>query len=289
MKTLDPLLFLIGHKGAIQRIASSPWALLVGVILVYTAGIARHYDFHQLHIETKWMWAPFLVVLVSSFLIYMFLHISFYNNDGTKEMKPFMSQYLSFLGLFMMTAPIAWLYAIPIEHLWPKQPLACAKFNIALLAIVSLWRVVLMILVVRFVTGVDWPYAVSCIFGPASVEAFFGSISKSLDPVAMMGGIELSPTEEFLQQAYYNISTISLIIAIPSFFIFIAACLAKTELKIFQFKSTSFPKGAIGLAVILLFVWIGIALPFQINSGLRQPRLELEKMAEKPLAPAAKL
>ena len=43
MKIYDPFLFLIGNKAAITRIAGSYWSLLVGLILVISAGVARNY------------------------------------------------------------------------------------------------------------------------------------------------------------------------------------------------------------------------------------------------------
>jgi len=44
MKATDIFLFLVGHDGAIRRIAGSWWSLLVAALLVITGGISRNYD-----------------------------------------------------------------------------------------------------------------------------------------------------------------------------------------------------------------------------------------------------
>ncbi len=285
LKPFDIFTFQLGRATAIRRVATCRWALLVGVFLVWTAGIARHYDFRQLHIEHQWIWAPFLVVLFSSILIFtIFWLVALLKGGGM-----FHSQYLSFLALFLFTAPSAWLYAIPVEHLFPGDSLICAKINIALLGIVSLWRVLLMVRALIVLSGVGWPGAFGAVLLGASVEAFFGAFFKQLDVVGLMGGFELSPTQEFMSSAYGFISTGAFISGIVSIFFLIAhGMLRKGGLCFPEWKKAAAPKPAIMAAVVVLAIWAGMAIPFQINESLREPRVTFEEKARELKRPGAR-
>src|SRR5690606_14846322 len=86
--------------------------------------------------------------------------------------------YLSFMALFWMTAPIAWLYAIPAERL--LEPMAAARLNLAFLAVVSVWRVLLITRVLSVLTGGSmWPIGVRVLL-VALIEVlaviFFGGV-----------------------------------------------------------------------------------------------------------------
>lgn len=279
LRASDIFLFQLGNANAIRRIITSPWALLVGVVLVWTAGIARHYDFRRLHIEHQWIWAPFLVVLVSSFLIYSIFHLACYAGRGSGAR--FFRQYAGFFSAFLFTAPIAWFYAIPIEHAFPGDPLTCAKINIGLLALVSFWRVWLMTRMLVVASKAGWVLCLGTVLLGASIEAFFGGIFKQLDVVGLMGGFELSPTQEFLSSSYSFIVTGSIVSAVIALLMVIIGRYYETREEPFPgFGDLSAkPKGALIGVGVLLMVWQGIATPFQLNQELRKPRIELEKLA----------
>ena len=67
----------------------------------------------------------------------------------------------SFLGLFWMTAPLAWAYAVPYERL--LSPWQATAFNLATLALVALWRVVLMVRVVKVVLNYSWAASICAV------------------------------------------------------------------------------------------------------------------------------
>jgi hypothetical protein len=105
--------------------------------------------------------------------------------------------YRSFLGLFWMTAPLAWLYAVPYERfLTPGQ---ATSENLATLGVVAAWRVFLMMRVVGVLTG----YGLGAIF---LVMAFAdGLVLTALIflpfPVfAIMGGVHLTPGEDMIRK-----------------------------------------------------------------------------------------
>jgi hypothetical protein len=105
----------------------------------------------------------------------------------------FLLAYRSFLGLFWMTAPLAWLYAIPYERF--LSPVGAMRANLWTLAFVALWRVALMV------------RAISVLMGYGVVAAFF-QVMVLADSIALaalnwlpislfdvMGGIRYSESE----------------------------------------------------------------------------------------------
>lgn len=95
------------------------------------------------------MLVPLAASLVSSFVLWCLLWVATLMADGKRA--PFWKNYRAFLGLFWLTAPLAWLYAIPVERF--LDPVAAVKANYALLGIVAAWRVLLMIRVAQVFTG----------------------------------------------------------------------------------------------------------------------------------------
>jgi hypothetical protein len=129
MRPADLLLFLVGHRGAIERIAASRAALGIGALLVLTAGIARNYDHLDLLRAPEWFLAPFLVSMFSGTIVFA----SAYWLLALGAVGKVAPQYLTFLSLFWLTAPCAWLYAIPVES--STDLLTATRFNVGFLAI----------------------------------------------------------------------------------------------------------------------------------------------------------
>jgi hypothetical protein len=110
------------------------------------------------------------------------------------------------MGLFWMTAPIAWLYAIPVERMFDSY--RATQANIALLAIVSLWRVLLMSRVISALQQVRFVRALAWVAVPACIEVvlvvFVGGIFSPTfgrRVMASMGGMRNSPEESLLLSA----------------------------------------------------------------------------------------
>jgi len=194
--------FLLGHPDSIRTVAASHASFWTGLILVLLTAIARNYD--QTFILEKpfpWVLGPLLFSLFSGTWIFLVAYgIAWGYMDA--ERPPFLKAWPAFMGLFWMTAPIAWLYAIPVERLFDSVTAAWA--NVALLATVSLWRVILMARVFQVLHGTRFLMALSWVLIPVSVEVlalyfFGGGMAKRV--MAGMMGMRNSPEEEVLLHA----------------------------------------------------------------------------------------
>jgi hypothetical protein len=125
-------------------------------------------------------------------LLYLLLRIVEVSNGG--DVERFFSGYWSFLGLYWMTAPLAWVYAIPVEHFLTEAD--ATRANLWLLGIVSLWRVLL----ITRVASVLWSVWHIAAFLP--VMLFANSVLLLLvwmmpkPVVEFMGGIRLSEADQ---------------------------------------------------------------------------------------------
>jgi hypothetical protein len=197
------LAYLLGRRDAILEVASSTASLWTGVLLVLLTAIARNYD--QTHVSEKpflWLFGPLLFSLVSGTWVFLVLNGAFLFKERflpEGEQTSHWECWPQFMGLFWMTAPIAWLYAIPVERFCDS--LTAAKANVTLLAIVSFWRVALMARVVQVVVNVPWWKALAAVSLAASIEVFVitvfgGTFARRI--TASMGGMRNSPEEEVL-------------------------------------------------------------------------------------------
>ncbi len=142
MGVVTLLRFLIGDREAILRIAGDRNALWIGLVFVLSAGFAREYDGEDLWAEPWHLLIPLGASLVASAILFLMIHDCAIGKAASRPWPSF-SDYLSFLGLFWMTAPLAWLYAIPYERFLGAQ--AAIDANLTTLAVVAAWRVFLMI------------------------------------------------------------------------------------------------------------------------------------------------
>ena len=129
--------YLIGNRQAIVELGANPWSVVLGFLFVLSAGFAREYDAADLFEEPWHLLTPLGASLVSSLILFLI--------SSVKRSKPtgsYFRAYLSFLGLFWLTAPLAWLYAIPYERF--LTPVEAMQANLATLGLVSIWRVALM-------------------------------------------------------------------------------------------------------------------------------------------------
>ena len=254
MRVLDPLLFLTGHRGAIERIAATRHAWVIGAILVLSAGIARNYDHLDLLRNLEWVIGPFAASLFSIFFIFGCIAFPLRLKDAGKLWP----QLLAFLTFAWMTAPCAWLYGIPVESM--TDLVTATKWNIAFLAIVSLWRVVLMTRAVAVLAGVENFRAFVLILAPAAFEAMVGSAFKGMSLVGIMGGVRLPPHTKVLLDATQFVMGASFWIFVATF----ALCCIVPGRALLPLSrpSTSSPRGPAILAAVAFAAWVLIAAPF---------------------------
>lgn len=265
---LDVFRFAFGHRAAIQRVSGSLWSLPIGALLVATAAIARNYDQVSLWHAPERFLGLYGISLLSSVYLFVVLHRSL-NLRFCEDSPSMIRQYGSFLGAFWMTAPIAWLYAIPVERWF--NPMTAAWSNLGLLAWVSLWRVALMVRVASVMTGVPWVPCVVTVVAAVSIEflvvSFFAPMFHSgfgNNLLASMAGLRftVSPAEEVA-----NLARGKVLGALPVIFVVftILSLLQKKRAE----RSFPAPRGkpipwaALMLSVLILIIACVLATPYQ--------------------------
>jgi hypothetical protein len=206
------LLYLFGHAGAIRRVASSPAALPAGILLVLSAAVARNYDQEWFGSSAMWLFRPLIFSLFSGAWLLFFVSRAWADEPLSESLRPGGGSGVtwSFFGCFWMTAPIAWLYAIPMERMF--DPVNAARGNVWLLSIVSLWRVVLMSRVISVIGGMPFVQALGKVLLPASLEVLIVGLVAGMGRVVLagMGGLRNSPAEDVLARALSASMTLSL-------------------------------------------------------------------------------
>jgi hypothetical protein len=136
---------ILGDRQAIRTIARSRHALAVGALFVLSAGLAREYDGEDLLHEPWHLLLPFAASVAASAVLYV-ASVGHPCRKGNG-----FRGYFSFLALFWMTAPLAWLYAVPYERFLSARQATAA--NLLTLAVVAAWRVALMARVLQVGMG----------------------------------------------------------------------------------------------------------------------------------------
>jgi hypothetical protein len=200
------LRFLVGDRDAILTVARDRNALWIGFVFVLSAGFAREYDGEDLLHEPWYLLLPLGASLLASFLVYVAVYcfgpvVGFVHKAVRLVGVPapaeeasvgvgFWAGYLSFLGLFWMTAPLAWLYAVPYERFLSANGAAAA--NVFTLAVVAAWRVVLTIRIVNVCSGLSLPGAIFSVLlvveGLGLVALVYFFITK-VSVIMVMGGV----------------------------------------------------------------------------------------------------
>jgi hypothetical protein len=184
--------FLIGRQRAILEIASQRKALRVGALLVLSAALARNYDRVSLLHEPWRLLGPFVASLAISGALFLFVYgVGHWKGMGGPGAG---RAYLSFVALYWMTAPLAWLYGIPYERF--LSPLGAIKANLWTLAVVSVWRVALMIRVISVVFGFRVRAALPLVMLIADAAALAALHLVPAPVIHVMGGI--SPEQDAL-------------------------------------------------------------------------------------------
>lgn len=214
MKASTLPLYLVGDRRAILDVARSPWSVLIGVLFVMSAGLAREYDGEYLLLEPWHALRPLGASLASGTLLFIIVHLAAIirgDSAGANERPPLHRAYVSWMGLFWMTAPMAWLYAIPYERwMTPEVAISC---NLWTLALVAAWRVVLMTRVVTVVYGVNPvpAFFLVMLFADAVVIAVMGL--APLPVIDVMGGVRGPAREQLLGAVALNTGLLAVLSA----------------------------------------------------------------------------
>ena len=281
------LRYLIGDRAAIQEIAGSRRALWVGLVFVVSAGLAREYDGEDLLHEPWYALIPLAASLVSSFILFLLCFAKVMASDPARP--PFFSAYRSFLTLFWMTAPLAWLYAIPYERF--LSPYDAMRANLLSLGLVAAWRVALMCRVVTALMGYSAWAAILLVllFGDGVALLAIGLIPKPM--VGFMGGIRHTDTEKLILNTTCCVTQLGFC-SLPFLIYGLVGVISKSK-PVWQLPASAYREGSrrkYGLVILAVFsvgIWaviLPITQPEQLNrrraeDDLRNGRIE-EALAE---------
>ena len=214
-------LFLLGNGEAIRRLAATPRLWLVGLLFTFGAGLAREYDAEDLLAEpwhlliapgASWMAATALWLLVqfNDRKRWVWSSAKAQNpstqpdTESGPEAPPItppraprlLDSYLAFLGLFWLTAPLAWMYGIPFERF--QSAGEAASSNLWMLTVIALWRGVLMIRVLHVLYGIGGVVAsvIVLLFGDVLMLIALTTIPVPI--FAIMGGVRLGEADRSL-------------------------------------------------------------------------------------------
>lgn len=194
--------FLLGRRDAIERALSTRGLLGLGLVFVASAALAREYDAEFIAHNPIVLAVPFVASAAAAFLLFVVLWFAAGRKGwpGTQAQQApvsaepevprasFWPMFGRFLGVFWLTAPMAWLYGIPFERMLPE--LAAAEANLWMLAFVAFWRVALMVRVAQVMFGFSLWHALVLVlfFGDLAV---LGVVFFAPWPVMeIMGGVQ---------------------------------------------------------------------------------------------------
>ena len=261
--------YLFGNASAIREIAANRAALWTGILLVLLTAIARNYDQNYFLETPMWLFGPLVFSFFSGSFLYWILIRGFAKRHFLGTPDSHYSQWPTFMALFWITAPIAWLYAIPVERIFDSY--RAAQANLSLLALVSLWRVLLMSRVISVLIKVHFLRALGWVLVAASLEVivvvFFGGIfgpSFGQRVMAGMSGMRNAPEEGLLTSALgivWGWSWAVLLVALALVF----------ALRLYG-ATQPLPKSTPGKAPwlslsVLAVAWITLAVPAQLEQG----------------------
>jgi hypothetical protein len=193
MKLRSIPLFLAGDRAAILDLAASRWTLPIGFLFVLSASLARNYDGADLLHEYKVLTHGLAASIVNSLILFMVVHTC---AEARREphhppLPHFGRAYLVFLGLFWMTAPMGWLYGIPFERMY-EAPVDAIRANLWLLALVSIWRVVLITRVLAVLWGTGFGSLIFLVLVFADIAVFAAAHMMPTPLIDFMGGLQHS-------------------------------------------------------------------------------------------------
>jgi len=260
--------FQLGQSEAIEAVAGNRTSLFTGLVLVLLTAIPRNYDQTYFLESPFWLAGPLIFSFFSGSFLFLILYYGFIRRHlEARKIISNKAQWRCFMSLFWMTAPIAWLYAIPVERFLGSYQ--AAEANLTLLALVSLWRVLLMARIISVMQKIKFVRALGWVLVPACLEVllvvvlgaiFSGDLGRQI--MADMSGMRNAP-EKILLAAAQNDVSMAAALLLPVVLIL---------LRVFRIRETvrPFPEASPGrfparTLCVLAAIWIAIAIPAQLE------------------------
>lgn len=186
--------FLCGDGASILLMCRDVESLYAGLAFVASAGVARNYLRRDLTEQPWLLFLPLVASTGTAFLLYsLFATLAW----AYKAVQPsFVRGFSSLLGLYWLTAPLAWIYGFPFERIFSR--VGAVKARLAALGLVSVWRVTLMVRVMYVVLDArdEIPFHLVMIFASSvTLLAIFLTWRTDREAsypgvISMMGGLD---------------------------------------------------------------------------------------------------
>ncbi len=185
--------FLCGNRSAIVWIAGSRQAVWLGLAFVLLAGLFREYDQESLLHEPWYLFIPLFASLGLSLLL--MLAIKSLPECRSHSLPPGV-EYRRLLACLWLTAPLAVIYAVPVERFLTAYQ--SMKFNLSFLGIVSVWRVLLFSRVAAVLYGTSLKRVLFPILFLADTVMILAIVVYPLPLIEIMGGLQLTESENLI-------------------------------------------------------------------------------------------
>lgn len=141
--------FLLGSRPAILALASRRDTFWLGLALIISAGFVREYSRSDLFLNPWLVGLPFAATIGLSMVLFPVVEIVARQRGAPG--RHYWTRYRVFVSLLWMTAPLAWVFIVPVERM--MSPDHAAIINLWFLGIIMVWRLLLVarILAVLFV------------------------------------------------------------------------------------------------------------------------------------------
>lgn len=211
--------YLLGSRTSIENILRLHRGLVLATALVFSASLAREYDAVSLGHKPWDLLGSFGASILLCTIIYLFIGTCL---SITKNRTfSWASGYKTFLTGYWMTAPLAWIYAFPIETM--VDEITSLRFNLTALSVVSIWRVLLFSRIVSILYAIPFWCSLIWILVPCMAIAFYFLVSAILPMVAIMGGIRMTETQAILYSYQNSVAAIIFYGAIPALILLIVS------------------------------------------------------------------
>lgn len=166
------------------------WHFAIGMALTMLAGVGRWWDDPNALVPQK----TGLVSLVYVFMLSLWLWVF------AAPLAKGAIHFGQVVVYVMMTSPVAFVYALPVER-W-ESPQEAAILNVQLLGLVATWRVTMYILFLKRAARLTWFRTLGAALLPVSAVICALSLARIGDEVARdMGGVRESTVPGAAEQA----------------------------------------------------------------------------------------
>jgi len=180
----------------------------VGLVLAWIAGVGRYWDHPTAGLAQKSGVGSVVYVLLLSALLWLVL----------RPLGVHRRPYWNVAAMVGMSSPLAWLYALPVER-WTDLQTAI-DLNLAFLAVVAVWRVLLYARYLKVGCALDWFATLACALLPlCAIVNALAALNLEHAVFDIMGGLRREGTAERVVDETYrvvmNVTFVSWLASVP--------------------------------------------------------------------------